>query len=69
MATEFDRVVIDDDDQAEYTLGEFLQLPLHHRIELILARKLLFFAGRTKVDQPTALRILRQRSVGRSEPR
>jgi hypothetical protein len=58
----FDRVVIREDTGAPRTLSakQFLALPLHVRIQHILARDVQFFRGQDEVDRASALKSLRR---------
>lgn len=57
----FDRVTIHQSDGArEMSARDFLALPLHERIRLILQRNLEFFAGNDTVERGAALKGLRQ---------
>jgi len=58
----FDRVVIREDFGPPRTLTakQFLALPLHVRIQHILARDVQFFHGQAEVDRSAALKSLRR---------
>jgi hypothetical protein len=61
MELPFDRVLIfQPEGRREMTAGEFLDLPLHERIRIILQRNLEFLAGTHIVERRTALKGLRQ---------
>jgi hypothetical protein len=60
MTLPFDRVILGSDEgQREFSLGEFLALPLHNRIKALLSRNLAFFRGGLEVDRRAALESLR----------
>lgn len=56
----FDRVLVPQPDgQRELSAQDFLDLPLHERIRMIMQRDLRFYAGGDVVDQSDALKGLR----------
>lgn len=61
----FDRIVIVGPHslRSEYTVQEFLALPLHERIEHVLKRDVKFFRGNVEIDRASALRSLRASSL------
>ena len=58
----FDHIVLAERDGAErhFTVEEFMELPIHERIEHILERRVRFFNGVTSIDPSVALRSLRR---------
>ena len=62
-----DRVVLTAGETSrELSLGQFLELPLHERIQLILERAVTFYSGDHVIDRQDAMRYLR--NVNRSAP-
>ncbi|MFW6049777.1 MAG: hypothetical protein ACODAU_01310 [Myxococcota bacterium] len=63
MDLPFDRVVIrQPEGDRQISAQEFLGLPLHERIRMILQRNLEFFAGSETIERSEALKSLRQAS-------
>lgn len=57
----FDRVVIRDQGHVRACdVDQFLALPLHLRVRIILQRDIDFFSGEEPVDRGVALKSLRQ---------
>jgi serine/threonine-protein kinase len=61
----FDRVVAGAGgaSQSSYSIDQFLGLPIHERVELVLQRRLRFYAGTSEVSTSIALRWLRVRAA------
>lgn len=62
MQVVFDSVVLLATDTAprrELEAREFLEMPLHERVQAIVQRRVEFYANGTRVDQKAALRSLR----------
>jgi hypothetical protein len=60
MRLPFDRVVFLGNGQArEFSVQEFLALPMHQRVVHLLSRELAFYRGPTQIDRSTALKQLR----------
>jgi hypothetical protein len=68
MTLPFDRVVLQLDTEArEFSVDEFMSLPVHERIGYLLSRGLAFFRGSTEVNPRDALKRLRAASLGTSD--
>ena len=61
----FDRVLADTGlaGESAYSVEQFLELPLYHRVQLVLAGRLRFYLGETEVPTSIALRWLRERAA------
>jgi hypothetical protein len=62
MTITFDRVVISTPagSRQNYSVEQFLELPLATRIQHILAREVEFYQGATKLERTEALKSLRR---------
>jgi hypothetical protein len=60
-----DRVIISvGGERRELSLTDFLALPLHERVGVVLNRTAEFFHGRVPIDRKAALRSLRDLQTG-----
>lgn len=68
-APPFDRVVIDAQGVTRsYTFEQFLQLPLHLRVQHLMNREILFFNGDRPVERRMVLRALMRTEYTATKP-
>jgi hypothetical protein len=65
---QFDRVVIAGEEGANASCSpeQFVSMPLHRRVQLMLEHKIEFYQGSQKLDGRTALQNFRQWSAQRA---
>ena len=65
----FDRIMLrDGGDTERLDLDDFLAMPVHQRIRMLLGERLVFFSGNEPVDRRRALAALRNVTIAATRP-